>query len=77
MQFHLQQLLPAIFTCVVAGRLTMTPSEDHCPLRANAAAVLALACRKFKDIFPDMQVRYMYTVVILLIYYSYIHIICL
>mmetsp|Transcript_2881 Transcript_2881/g.3014 ORF Transcript_2881/g.3014 Transcript_2881/m.3014 type:complete len:454 (+) Transcript_2881:205-1566(+) len=57
MEFHLQQLLPAIFTCIVAGKLSTSPGEDHWILRSTAAQVVASACRKYSVLFPDLQAR--------------------
>jgi transcription initiation factor TFIID subunit 6 len=42
MEFHLQQLLPAVFTCIVAARLSSTLAEDHWSLRSAAAQVRSL-----------------------------------
>jgi len=57
MEFHLQQLLPAIFTCIVASKLSNSPQEDHWSLRVQAAAVIARICQKYSALFPDLQAR--------------------
>jgi len=56
-EFHLQQMLPAAFTCVIASRLSATPYEDHWTLRAQSAATIARVLRKFRSLFPDLQAR--------------------
>jgi transcription initiation factor TFIID subunit 6 len=63
MEFHLQQLLPAIFTCIVATRLSSSFAADHWSLRAAAAQVVALICRKYSELFPDFQARFCKTYV--------------
>ena len=55
--FHLQQMLPAVFTCIVAARLSASPYEDHWSLRAQAASVVASACIKYAARFPELQAR--------------------
>ena len=62
LEFHLQQLLPAIFTCIVASKLS-TASEDHWKLRSSAAQVIALICKKYSELFPDFQARFCKTYV--------------
>lgn len=54
---HLQQLMPALFTCVVGGRLSSEPNEDHWSLREMAAMIISSVCRKFSDAFPDLLPR--------------------
>ena len=61
-EFHLQQLLPAIFTCIVASKLS-TVSEDHWRLRSSASQVISLICRKYSELFPDFQARFCKTYV--------------
>ena len=56
-EFHLQQMLPAVFTCIVASKLSASPAEDHWTLRAHAAHVIAKVCAKFSSLFPDLQAR--------------------
>ena len=62
LEFHLQQLLPAIFTCIVASRLSSI-SENHWKLRSSAAQVIALICKKYSELFPDFQARFCKTYV--------------
>ena len=57
LQFHVQQLLPAIFTCIVAARLSTSPGDNHWPLRAMAAEVVAHACRKYSEVCPELHAR--------------------
>ena len=56
-EFHLQQMLPAVFTCIVASKLSSSAAEDHWSLRAHAAYVIAKVCAKFSSLFPDLQAR--------------------
>ena len=56
-EFHLQQLLPAIFTAIVSAKLSSSPYEDHWSLREQAAAVVAAACVKYSSLIPDLQAR--------------------
>ena len=57
LQFHVQQLLPAIFTCIVAARLSTSPADNHWPLRSMAAEVVAHACRKYSELCPELHAR--------------------
>jgi len=57
LDFHLQQLLPAIFTCIVANKLSSSPFEDHWALRELSAATIARICVKYCQQFPDLQSR--------------------
>lgn len=56
-EFHLQQLLPAIFTATVAEKLSSSPYEDHWSLRAQSASIIAGICIKYSSWFPDLQAR--------------------
>jgi transcription initiation factor TFIID subunit 6 len=56
-EFHLQQMLPAVFTCIVASKLGFAQTEDHWSLRSHAAIVIAKVCAKFSSLFPDLQAR--------------------
>lgn len=47
LQNHLQQLLPAIFTCIVAPKLSENPFDDHWSLRRFAASVITLISKKY------------------------------
>lgn len=57
MEFHLQQLLPAVFTCIVAPRLSPVVS-DHWALRKQAALVISQISLKYSEQFPDFHVRF-------------------
>eukprot|EP01038_Epipyxis_sp_PR26KG_P010662 gene10662-14318_t len=57
LKYHLQQLLPAIFTCIIAAKLSADHHEDHWILRENAAEVIAIICSKYSDAVPDLQAR--------------------
>ena len=57
LEFHLQQLLPAVFTCVVASKLNYLPSEDHWTLRLLAADLIADFSVRFSTQFPDLHAR--------------------
>ena len=56
-EFHIQQMLPAIFTCIVAARLCTNPSDNHWVVRDTAAALVAQCCRKYSDLCPDLHAR--------------------
>ncbi len=56
-EFHLQQMLPAAFTCVIAAKLCSSSYEDHWALRDQAAKSIAHVLRKFRSLFPDLQAR--------------------
>jgi hypothetical protein len=56
-EFHIQQILPAIFTCIIAGRLSSTYRENHWQLRSIAAELISFICVKYSEQFPDLQAR--------------------
>ena len=56
-EFHIQQMLPAIFTCIVAARLCTSTSDNHWIVRNMAADLVAQSCRKYSDICPDLHAR--------------------
>jgi transcription initiation factor TFIID subunit 6 len=56
-EFHLQQMLPAAFTCVLASKLCNSPFEDHWALRTQAAKSIARVLCKFRSLFPDLHAR--------------------
>ena len=60
LDFHLQQLLPAIFTCVVAYNLCPQESSslgnESWTLRVLAGEVISCICLKYSYTFPDLQV---------------------
>ncbi|WIA30920.1 hypothetical protein OEZ86_000972 [Tetradesmus obliquus] len=47
LEHYLQQLLPAVVTCLVTRTLGAHPLEDHWGLRRRAAALLASICAAF------------------------------
>lgn len=57
LDFHLQQLLPAIFSCTVAAKLSYSSLEDHWALRRKAALVIAMICAKYGESYPDLHAR--------------------
>jgi hypothetical protein len=42
LDFHLNQLLPVIFTCVLAPKLSFNAAEDHWSLRRKTSKVIAM-----------------------------------
>jgi len=57
LQYHLHQIMPAIFTCVVGSKLTQNDNDDHWRLRRVAADVVSSIVNKFKNTVPDLHVR--------------------
>lgn len=57
LEAHLQQLLPAVFTCVVSAKLCLSPDEDHWSLREAAADLIASLTDKYSGKFPDLLSR--------------------
>eukprot|EP01039_Chlorochromonas_danica_P000873 gene873-953_t len=57
LETHLQQLLPAIFTCIVASKLSISAEEDHWSLRDKAAELIAQICHKYSAKFPELFSR--------------------
>lgn len=56
-EFHLQQMLPAAFTCILAAKLCSASNEDHWTLRARTAKSIANVLKKFRSLFPDLLAR--------------------
>eukprot|EP01040_Poterioochromonas_malhamensis_P003782 gene3782-4040_t len=54
---QLQQLLPAIFTCVVGSKLSLVFTENHWELRLYAAKLIADLAQKYNANFPDLHAR--------------------
>eukprot|EP01083_Nonionella_stella_P272627 924635_1 len=54
---YLQQLVPAILTCLVGKRLCGDISEDHWSLRQHAALLVKLVCDQFGDRYPKLRTR--------------------
>eukprot|EP00740_Mantoniella_antarctica_P007300 CAMPEP_0181350554 /NCGR_PEP_ID=MMETSP1106-20121128/1324_1 /TAXON_ID=81844 /ORGANISM="Mantoniella antarctica, Strain SL-175" /LENGTH=503 /DNA_ID=CAMNT_0023463027 /DNA_START=148 /DNA_END=1656 /DNA_ORIENTATION=- len=56
-ELYLHHLMPSVVTCMVAKRLSASPTEDHWSLRIQAAGTMALVCRKFGGAYPTIQPR--------------------
>jgi hypothetical protein len=57
-ELHVQQLLPALLTCVVApSSRTQHQKYDHHALRRDAAAALHRICKLFGDSYATLQAR--------------------
>lgn len=54
---YLHQIMPPVITCMVAKRLSASPTEDHWSLRDAAASVLAFIVRRFGGAYPNIQPR--------------------
>ena len=61
LEHQLQQLLPALLTCGLARRSTLSSSSsssaDLSELRLLSAGVVAFCCHKYVSMLPDIQVR--------------------
>lgn len=64
MHFYLQQLVPAILSCIIRPKLgssssvsTSDGNDDHWTLRMYAANLIAFIIRKYSHHFPDLQAR--------------------
>jgi hypothetical protein len=57
LQYHLHQLMPAIFTCVVGAKLSSSPLEEHWTVRRAAARVVATVVKRLESEVPDLRVR--------------------
>jgi transcription initiation factor TFIID subunit 6 len=53
-EHYLQQLLPAVITCMVCRELCASAAEDHWALRELAADALALIVAKFGQPYPSI-----------------------
>ena len=56
-QFHIQQLLPAVFTCIVASKRSPGALDDHWALRLYSAELVSVICLKYCHVFPDLHTR--------------------
>lgn len=56
-ELYLHQLMPAVLTCLVAKRLGGSSTDDHWALRREAAALVALICRRFSGSYYSLQPR--------------------
>ncbi|KAJ3033998.1 hypothetical protein HK097_004652, partial [Rhizophlyctis rosea] len=55
---YLHQLIPPILTCIVAKRLSPSPSvDDHHSLRRYAANLIAYICTTYSAAYPSLQPR--------------------
>lgn len=57
LDFHLNQLLPVIFTCVLAPKLSFNAAEDHWSLRRKTSKVIAMIVASYKFSYPDIHAR--------------------
>lgn len=57
LQYHLVQILPTLFSCVVSSQLGEENNDNHWNLRVYAAQVIAFACWRHRLIFPDLVSR--------------------
>lgn len=57
LQFHLLQLLPVLFTCIIGNKIGKAQNEEHWSLRDYSAQVMASICFKYKGVYPDLQAR--------------------
>ena len=61
LELYLDQIMPAIFSCLVGKRVCKFPSDDHWGLRELAARVIGLICSKFSAKYPALQTRILNT----------------
>jgi len=61
LELHLHQLLPILFTCIVAKKLSSNASENHWSLRDDAAKTLAQACNLFGDEYVTLKAQVLKT----------------
>lgn len=54
---YLHQLMPSIITCVVAKRLGNRFSDNHWELRSFATKLVASICRRFGNVYHNLQPR--------------------
>lgn len=57
LEYYVQQILPALLTCIVASKLSSDPEDDHWLLRSYAADLLAYICLKYTDVIHELQAR--------------------
>jgi hypothetical protein len=57
LQFHLVQILPTLFSCIVSTQLGDESNDSHWSLRVYTAQVVAFACWRHRLIFPDLVAR--------------------
>ena len=61
LELYLDQIMPAIFSCLVGKRVCKFPSENHWGLRELAARIISLICMKFRAKYPALQTRILNT----------------
>ena len=54
---YIDQLIPAVLTCVVGKRLCGSPLENHWKLRDDAAELVSLICEKCGPAYETLQPR--------------------
>ena len=57
LQYHLHQIMPAVFTCVVGASLSPSVFDDHWALRREAAQVVASIVKRYESDVTDLHVR--------------------
>lgn len=57
LEYYVQQILPALLTCIVATKLSSDPEDDHWSLRSYSADLLAYICLKYTDVIHELQAR--------------------
>ncbi len=57
LEYYVQQILPALLTCIVATKLSNDPEDDHWSLRSYSADLLAYICLKYTDVIHELQAR--------------------
>eukprot|EP00002_Diphylleia_rotans_P038232 TRINITY_DN8676_c0_g1_i1.p1 TRINITY_DN8676_c0_g1~~TRINITY_DN8676_c0_g1_i1.p1 ORF type:complete len:554 (+),score=108.25 TRINITY_DN8676_c0_g1_i1:144-1805(+) len=54
---YLHQLMPSIITCIVGGRLSKDPLEDHWGLRDFAVHIISHICKRYSHTYQTLQPR--------------------
>ncbi|KAI8584684.1 hypothetical protein K450DRAFT_217495 [Umbelopsis ramanniana AG] len=54
---YLNQLMPAIISCMVGKRICENPKDDHWSVRDFAARLMALVCQRYGKSYHTMQPR--------------------
>jgi len=54
---YLNQLMPAIISCMVGKRICENPKDDHWSIRDFAARLMALVCQRYGKAYHTMQPR--------------------
>ena len=61
LELYLDQIMPAIFSCLVGKRVCKFPNENHWGLRKLAARIIGCVCEKFSAKYPALQTRILHT----------------